>query len=119
MPLAIRMSKMRTQLETHIREMDVVRLGIISRLTDGGTDIKSDHEKWGEWVELSTDLMDTEFTVDGQITLYVRPLEEENAEGDTEEYSFLRNFKSTVKPREGLANTIHDLRGLLVIEEVE
>jgi len=118
-PVACRISDMRTEIEKQLKKVEEVRTGIIKSLTGGQTTMDSKHDRWAEFAEKFNELMEREFTVHGQVTIYVRELEEEDAEGETQEYSFMRSFKSRIKVVEGFANTMHNARGLLLLEEVK
>lgn len=111
MNVAVRMAKLRRNLEDHTQAIEETRLNLVNRLRGDATSIGTDHPNWAEFVDQFNEIMVQDYVLMDSFVLYER----ENGSGP--EYSWLRSFKSICKDIE--PNTLFGLLPVLDVEPVE
>lgn len=88
MAVALRMAKLRQDLEQHGRAVEITRSNLVARIKGDAKDLDESHPGWAEFVDGFNDLMGQEYDCAVRFSLYVR-------EGqDGQEYAWSENFKT-------------------------
>ena len=107
-PIAIRMAKLRQNLERHAEAVEATRAGLIASLTNGGSQIAANEAAWPDFVKGFEELMAQEYALPDRFTLYHK--------GDG--YAWSENLK-TGKLVDMAPNVLYGLLPLIDIVEVE
>lgn len=105
-PLALRMAKLRQNLETHLKAVEEVRRGIFQEIAGEATEIKPGTPEMEQYAAAFGELMEQDYEVGEPFVLY--------QQGD--EFSWARNMKTKIGELE--PNTLFGLLPLLEIVDV-
>ena len=111
-PLAVRMAKLRHNLEAHGRAVDEASVGAFLAASGGQPEVKDNSPEHREFQEKLKELMDAEYELPDSFTLYQR------VNGEAPEYAWSENFK-TGKLKEIAPNVFYGLLPFTEIVDVE
>lgn len=113
MPLALRMAKLRRNLEDHEKAVEETRAGIFERVANGKQEIKSTDPEFKEYSDAYGDLMDIEYALGDHFVLYTMTKDDETQFS----WSPPKDGKFKTKLTDLEPNVLHGL--LPLVEEVD